>query len=28
MIALLKGGNRKALFEVKKQSLVYFLLAG
>jgi uncharacterized membrane protein len=28
MIALLKGGNRKALFEVKKQSLVYFLLGG
>ena len=28
MIALLKGGNRKVLFEVKKQSLVYFLLGG
>jgi uncharacterized membrane protein len=28
MMALLKGGNRKALFEVKKQSLVYFLLGG
>ena len=28
MLALLKGGNRKALFEVKKQSLVYFLLGG
>jgi len=28
MITLLNGGNRKALFEVKKQSLIYFLLGG
>jgi drug/metabolite transporter, DME family len=28
MIAMMKSRNRKALFEVKKESLVYFLLGG
>jgi len=28
MIALIKSGNRKDLFQVKKQSLIYFILGG